>query len=106
MTDDPFSQSWKTMKQAFDAWEAASAPMFEAWLKSPFVIGPAGTMLSAVTHLRSAQERLLGQWWAAFGLPTRADQERALHAMNELQSKLIDLEDKLADLERSGARSE
>ena len=95
----PFNFRWSTFKQAFDAWEAAAAPMFEAWLKSPFVLGPAGNMLSAYSQMRSTRERMMSAWWSSFGLPTRADQRRALHAMNELQSRLIDLEEKLADLE-------
>ncbi|MEM9067343.1 MAG: poly(R)-hydroxyalkanoic acid synthase subunit PhaE [Myxococcota bacterium] len=90
---------WQTFKQAFDAWEAAASPMFESWLKSPFVIGPAGSFLSAYSQMRASQERMMSAWWSTFGLPTRSDQRRTLHAMNELQSRLIDLEEKLADLE-------
>jgi hypothetical protein len=33
--------------------------------------------------------------WGAWGLPTKRDQERILHSLNQLQSKLIDLEEKL-----------
>lgn len=95
----PFNFQWTTVKQAFDAWESATAPMFEAWLKSPFVLGPAGNMLSAYSQMRATRERMMSAWWSTFGLPTRSDQRRALHAMNELQSRLIDLEEKLADLE-------
>jgi hypothetical protein len=32
-----------------------------------------------------------------FGLATKRDQERSLHALNQLESRLIDLEEKLAD---------
>ncbi len=99
MNEQP-KQPWSTFKQAFDAWEGASAPMFEAWLKSPFVIGPAGSSLSAYSQMRVSQQRMMGRWWSSFGLPTRSDQERGLHAMNELQSRLIDLEERLADLQR------
>ncbi len=31
------------------------------------------------------------------GLPTRRDQERAIHTLNQLQSRLIDLEERLED---------
>lgn len=97
-------QTWSTFKQAFEAWEGASSPMFEAWLKSPFVIGPAGSFLSAYSQMRATQQRMMGRWWSSFGLPTRSDQERSLHAMNEMQSRLIDLEEKLADLESAQRR--
>ena len=32
------------------------------------------------------------------GVPTRHDQERSLHALNQIQSRLADLEDKLAEV--------
>jgi len=34
-------------------------------------------------------------WWSSFGLPTRRDQERALHKLNQLESRLYDLEEQL-----------
>jgi hypothetical protein len=37
------------------------------------------------------------QWWGAIGVSTKRDQERALHALNQIQSRLMDLEEKLAE---------
>ena len=37
----------------------------------------------------------MATWWSALGLPTKRDQERTLHALNQLESRLMDLEDKL-----------
>lgn len=100
----PFLQPWHTMKRAFDAWEGSTASLLEAWSKSPFMIQPAGNLLSSVTQIKHAQQQMLERWWSSWGLPTRAEQERAQHTMNELSSRLIDLEEKLADLERDKER--
>jgi hypothetical protein len=35
------------------------------------------------------------------GLPTKRDQERTLHALNELESKILDLEERLAERDRA-----
>ena len=35
--------------------------------------------------------------WGLMGLPTKRDQERTLHALNQIQSRLLDLEEQLAD---------
>jgi hypothetical protein len=48
--------------------------------------------------MKSATDKAIANWWEMMGLPTRRDQERTLHALNQLQSRLIDLEEKLSDL--------
>ena len=47
---------------------------------------------------KAASDKAVAQWWSMMGLPTRRDQERTLHALNQLQSRLIDLEEQLASL--------
>ena len=90
---------WETWKKGFDQWEAKTAGLFDVWLKSPLVLTPMGHMLSATMKARAASDKAVAQWWASLGLPTRRDQERTLHALNQLNSRLIDLEEKLADAE-------
>lgn len=89
---------WETWKKGFDAWENATAKYFDGVLKNPAVLGSSGAMLTATMKAKAAYEKALSQWWAAWGLPTRTDQERSLHALNQLQSRLLDLEEKIADL--------
>ena len=43
---------------------------------------------------------------AQLGLPTKRDQERTLHLLNQLQSRLMDLEEKLETRGPEVARSE
>jgi hypothetical protein len=38
---------------------------------------------------------VLEHTWSAFGLSTRRDQERTLHLLNQLQSRIYDLEEQL-----------
>ncbi len=90
---------WTAMKSSFDAWEQAATPLFDAWLRSPFFLGSAGTMLTGLTRVRAMQRKMLDHWWANVGLSTRRDQERTLHGIDDLQSRLVDLEARLADLE-------
>jgi hypothetical protein len=92
---------WETWKKGFDTWEQKTAEMMESVLKSPAVLQPMGTMLTATMKMKSATDKAIANWWELMGLPTRRDQERTLHALNQLQSRLIDLEEKLSDMERS-----
>ncbi len=88
---------WETYKKLFYAWENATAKYLEAWLSSPVVLEPAGMWLSAVMKTKAATDDALAKTWGAIGLPTKRDQERTLHALNQLQSRLMDLEEQLHD---------
>jgi hypothetical protein len=90
---------WDMWKRGFDTWEQHTARVLAEWLKSPAVLEPSGAVLSATFKAKAARDEALGRWWALWGLPTRADQERTLHRLNQLQSRLIDLEDQLEELE-------
>ena len=89
---------WDAWKQGFDAWENATAQLVETFMRSPQVLGPAGQAMGAAMNLKAKQQQAVADAWANMGLPTRRDQERTLHALNQLQSRLIDLEEKLSDL--------
>jgi hypothetical protein len=86
---------WDLWKKGFDAWEEATARYLEEVLKSSAVLVPSGALLSAVMKAKAERDRMTAQFWNAMGLPSRQDQERALHLLNQLQSRLNDLEQKL-----------
>ena len=96
--------TWDAYKKAFYAWEGATARYLETWLKSPLVLGPAGAALTAAMKMKAARDDAAAAWWAALGLPTKRDQERTLHALNQLESRLLDLEERLADAEAARGR--
>jgi hypothetical protein len=88
---------WEFYKKWFNAVEPATAKFFEAWLKSPLVLEPAGAWLTAAMKMKSAADQASATWWGSIGLPTKRDQERALHKLNQLESRLLDLEERLAE---------
>ncbi len=91
---------WNDWKKGFDAWEAATARLFEVWMQSPLVLEPAGAMLTALMRGKAHGDKTLATLWGSMGLPTKRDQERALHLLNQLQSRILDLEEQLADAQR------
>jgi hypothetical protein len=86
---------WDTWKQGFSAWERATSQFVEKALSNPGVIGPAGAMLSTVMKTKAATDKALAMWWSAFGLPTRDQSQLALHKLNQLESRIFDLEEQL-----------
>ena len=70
----------------------------ETVLRSPAVLRPSGKALSAFMKARAAANDRMTKHWGSVGLPTKRDQERTLHALNQIQSRLMDLEDQLADM--------
>lgn len=82
-------------KKSFDVWEDATAKYLEKWLQSPLVLAPSGSMLTAMMKWKAATDKAKTLWWSEMGLPTKRDQERTLHLLNQLQSRILDLEEKL-----------
>jgi hypothetical protein len=89
--------NWEQWKAGFDAWEGKTAELFEQLLKNPRILEPAGAVLTASMKLKAASENAMASWWSLWGLPTKRDQERTLHTLNQLNSRLIDLEERLAE---------
>jgi hypothetical protein len=88
---------WETWKKGFETWEGKTAELMEGVLKRPAVLQPMGSLLTATMKVKAAGNKAVANLWSTVGLPTRRDQERTLHALNQLNSRLIDLEEKLAD---------
>jgi hypothetical protein len=89
---------WETWKKGFGAWESATAAYLEKVMENPAVLGPAGALLTAFMRSKAAGDRALASWWGGLGLPTKRDQERTLHKLNQLESRLCDLEERLEEL--------
>ena len=90
--------TWDLFKQYFNSWENLTAKYLEEWMKSPLVLEPAGAWLSTMMKAKAQTDKAVAQTWGLFGLPTKRDQERSLHALNQIQSRLLDLEEQLAAL--------
>ena len=86
---------WDLWKKRFDVWEASTAQHLETVLRSPVVLRPTGVILAAVMKAKTQADKVSEKWWATMGLPTKKEQERALHKMNQLESRLMDLEETL-----------
>ena len=92
--------AWDTFKKGFDRWENSTANYLETVMKNRSMLEPAGKLISTAFRARARVDGALSGAWESLGLPTRRDQERTLHALNQLQSRLMDLEEKLNSLEK------
>jgi len=86
---------WDTWKTGFHAWEQATTQYMEKVLSNPAVLAPTGAMLTVVMKTKAQADRAMTACWSALGLSTRRDQERSLHKLNQLESRLYDLEERL-----------
>ena len=89
---------WELWKPIFDVWEGATSEYLEKVMRSPTVLEPGAAWLTTVMKLKAAGDEATATFWGSLGLPTRRDQERSMHALNQLQSRLMDLEEKLAEI--------
>jgi hypothetical protein len=88
---------WETYKKGFEIWENATAKYIEHWMKSPLVLGPSGMFLGSAMKAKAAYDKQAAQWVGSLGLATKRDQERSLHTLNQLESRLLDLEERLEE---------
>lgn len=100
------NQTWETWKKGFARWEKTTAEYLEKVLENPMVLGGAGSLLSASMKTKTAGDEALARWWGTLGLPTKRDQERGLHKLNTLESRLFDLEEELAELKAAAGREQ
>ncbi|MCX5743108.1 MAG: hypothetical protein NT062_11510 [Proteobacteria bacterium] len=92
------SKLWDTWKTGFATWEATTAQYLEKVMSTPAVLQPAATMMTAVMKTKAKADRAMTSWWALWGLSTRSDQERSLHKLNQLESKILDLQEVISQL--------
>jgi hypothetical protein len=91
----PRMSTWTIWKKMYGAWEGATTQVLEPWLKSPALLEPTGAALSSLMRAKVMGDRMTAAWWSMLGLPTKRDQERTLHALNQLHSRVLDLEERL-----------
>lgn len=89
---------WEMWKKGFDAWENATASYFEQVLKNPLLLGPSGKLMAEGFKAGTQVEKARAQWVGMMGLATKRDQERTLHALQQIESRLSDIEEKLSEL--------
>ena len=46
---------------------------------------------------KATSDKAASTYWGMVGLSTKRDQERTLHAIHRLESKLLDLEERIED---------
>ena len=91
---------WDMWKKGFNAWEATTAKYLEEVMRNPIVLEPAGHLMTTAMKAKAKNDERVANWWGTVGLPTKRDQERTLHALNQMQSRILDLEEKIEDLSK------
>lgn len=102
--DSVASSMWSMWKRAFDAWEPGAARVAEQALRQPWVLEPAGFVLTSLMRAKIVSDRMTDAWLGALGLATRTEQLRLHHEINTLRSRLLDLQERLDTGESGGAR--
>lgn len=59
------------------------------------MLAPSGILLGRAMKAKSACDGALTNLWSAAGLPTKRDQERTLFLLQKVESRLMDLEERL-----------
>jgi len=96
--------------QLYQTWEAQTAAYLEKLMRNSSLLQLSGGLLNGVLRSKIIVDDMMTATWKSLMVPTKRDQERALHLLNELGSRLNDVEERVEDgdseLLRQTSRSE
>jgi hypothetical protein len=92
--------------QFFSVWEKRTSEYFERLLRNPAFLNSMGGVMNSGYRNKILFDRAMGAVWRNLNLPNKQDQERTLHLLNELHSRIYDLEEKLARIKEESERDE
>ncbi len=82
------NQPYNPFREAFDVWEKHTARYWDQVLRNPLFLDMLGTNLRTSLGFQRAFQGILELTWRTWGLPTRYDQERTLHELNQLDTQI------------------
>jgi hypothetical protein len=93
---DPFAPAslWRTW---LAAWEPRAAQAWEATVRRPVVVEPVAGAITLVGHMKAISDALARRVVRAFGVAASADQDRILYMLQRMESRILDLEERLAN---------
>jgi BMFP domain-containing protein YqiC len=97
---DPFDIN----RKLFSEWEKKLAEFMDKRMRDPDFMSLVGKGISTSMDAKSAFDARMDEWFKSLNLPTRHDLERVWTTLNNLETRVIDIEDRLEALE-SGQRA-
>lgn len=98
------SQASRRLDQFLESWEKKASDYFDTVLRHPTFLNAIGGLLSTGCRNKAQFDRAMGALWKNLNLPNKNDQERTLHLLNELHSRIFDLEERISALTEENER--
>jgi len=92
--------SYQFAKDLFNLWQKPTAEFWDAYLRSPLYLDLIGNSLEISLTTQKLAKDLAESWWEAWGIPTRGQQEKILHKLNELDTQVKRLARRVEKLTR------
>jgi BMFP domain-containing protein YqiC len=96
MVFDPFEIN----RKLFSEWEKKLAEFMDKRMRDPDFMKVVGQGITATMDAKSHIDARLEEWFRTLNLPTKDDMEKVWTTVNALETRLIDLEDRVAALEK------
>lgn len=100
MNFDPFDIN----RKLFSEWEKKLAEFMDKRMRDPDFMSLVGRGISSSMDAKSAFDARMEEWFRSLNLPTKQDLEKIWSTLNNLETRVIDIEDRLSALEETGAR--
>lgn len=100
MNFDPFEIN----RKMFSEWEKKLAEFMDQRMRDPDFMNLVGKGISTSMDAKSAFDKRMEEWFRTLNLPTRHDLEKVWTTLNNLETRVIDIEDRLSALEENSGR--
>ena len=101
MNFDPFDIN----RKLFSEWEKKLAEFMDKRMRDPDFMNLVGKGISTSMDAKSAFDQRMEEWFKTLNLPTKHDLEKVWTTLNTLETRVIDIEDRLDALEHAAPRA-
>ena len=93
-----------TFKRFYEVWEKATSEAMEMWLKSPLFAASAGKAVEKSAEFKKYIDDIIERTLKNMHLSTKGDVGRVLASLNNLESRVNDLAEKIDELQPKESR--
>lgn len=86
------------IEQAYSVWEKRTSKLIDSALRNSQVLKASSEVMNQQFKSKIVMDQALMKTWRNLLLPNKKDQEKTLHLLNELHSRIFDLEERLEEL--------
>lgn len=88
-------------EQAYTVWEKRTSKLLDGAMRNSQILKASSDFMNQQFKSKIVVDQALLKTWRNLLLPNKKDQEKTLHLLNELHSRIFDLEERIEELNQA-----